>query len=218
MSGHLHAAMILRMVSSQLECPIQSLTGWMAKRFLEKKNEILEVNAAKLAQIQPGSTVLEVGFGPGLGLQEALRYLTDSEGKLYGLDYSEYMLKVATRRVQEQISSGKLQLILGSVEAIPLPDSSLDRVFHCNCYYYWTDLKKCCAELHRVMKPEGLMVATINMIRMKKVVSQGLLLSKIWQPEIYMDALMATGFKDVHIKDKEDRGLMFKAIFATASK
>ncbi|XP_039605948.1 uncharacterized protein LOC120526915 isoform X2 [Polypterus senegalus] len=136
--------MILRMVASQLECPIQSLTGWMAKRFLEKKNEILEVNAAKLAQIQPGSTVLEVGFGPGLGLQEALRYLTDPE--------------------------------------------------------------------------EGLMVATINMIRMKKVASQGLLLGKMWQPEIYMDALIATGFKDVHIKDKEDRGLMFKAIFATASK
>ncbi|XP_028652345.1 uncharacterized methyltransferase YdaC-like [Erpetoichthys calabaricus] len=210
--------MLLNKLTQQFGHPTQSLIGWLVKRFLEKKNWVLEANAAKLAQIQPNNTVLEVGFGPGLGLQEALRYLTDSNGKLYGLDYSEYMHKTATRRLQEQITSGKVQLILGSVEDIPLPDSNVDRVFHCNCYYFWPDLKKCSAELHRVMKPEGLMVATINLDSIKKNVSRGLLQGKMWQPELYMDALLATGFKDVHIKDMEHRNFKYKAIFATAFK
>ncbi|XP_039605982.1 uncharacterized methyltransferase YdaC-like [Polypterus senegalus] len=210
--------MLLNKLTQQLGHPTQSLIGWLVKRFLEKKNWVLEANAAKLAQIQPNNTVLEVGFGPGLGLQEALRYLTDSNGKLYGLDYSEYMYKMATRRLQEQIASGKVQLILGSVEDIPLPDCSVDRVFHCNCYYFWPDLKKCSAELHRVMKSEGLMVATVNLAYIKKNVSKGLLQGKTWQPEIYMDAILATGFKDVHIKDMEHRNFKYKAIFATASK
>ncbi|XP_039605794.1 uncharacterized methyltransferase YdaC-like [Polypterus senegalus] len=146
-------AMLFNKLTQQLGHPRHSFTGWLVKTVLENINETLEGNAAKLVQIQPDSTVLEVGFGPGLGLQKAIQYLTDSKGMLYGLDYSEYIHKVASKRLQEQSTSGKTQLLLGSVENIPLPDSSVDRVFHCNCYYYWPDLKTCSAELHRVMKP-----------------------------------------------------------------
>uniref|UniRef100_A0A8C4T5U9 Zgc:194242 n=1 Tax=Erpetoichthys calabaricus TaxID=27687 RepID=A0A8C4T5U9_ERPCA len=195
---------------STIRSPHVIIDSWLIKKYLERKNKILEENAVNLAQIQPNSVVLELGFGPGLGLQEAVHHLTDSKGKLYGIDYSEYMHKVATRRVQEQITSGKAQLLLGSVEKIPLPDSSVDRVFHCNCYYYWPDLKKCSAELHRVMKPGNLSVT--------QVVSQGLLRGKIWHPEHYMDALLATGFKDIRMEEMEDRDVKFNAIFATASK
>ncbi|XP_039605253.1 uncharacterized methyltransferase YdaC-like [Polypterus senegalus] len=210
--------MLFDKVTEKFGHPTLSLTGWLVKKILENVHKAQEINTAKLAQIQSNSTVLEVGFGPGLGLQEAVRYLTDSKGKLYGIDYSEYMHKVASKRLQEQITSGKAQLFLGSVEKIPLPDSIVDRVFHCNCFHYWPDLKKGSAELHRVMKPEGLMVTTLRVNAIKKAVSIGLLRGKIWQPEIYMDALQATGFKDLHMKEMEDRGLKFNAIFATASK
>uniref|UniRef100_A0A8C4S364 Zgc:194242 n=1 Tax=Erpetoichthys calabaricus TaxID=27687 RepID=A0A8C4S364_ERPCA len=146
--------MLLNKLTQQLGHPRHSFTGWLVKTVLENINETLEGNAAKLVQIQPDNTVLEVGFGPGLGLQKAIHYLTESKGILYGLDYSEYIHNVASKRLQEQIASGKTKLLLGSVEKIPLPDSSVDRVFHCNCYYYWPDLKTCSAELHRVMKPD----------------------------------------------------------------
>ncbi|XP_028652342.1 uncharacterized methyltransferase YdaC-like isoform X2 [Erpetoichthys calabaricus] len=210
--------MLLNKLTQQLGHPRHSFTGWLVKTVLENINETLEGNAAKLVQIQPDNTVLEVGFGPGLGLQKAIHYLTESKGILYGLDYSEYIHNVASKRLQEQIASGKTKLLLGSVEKIPLPDSSVDRVFHCNCYYYWPDLKTCSAELHRVMKPDGLMVATMSMIWMKKVVSLGLLQGIKWQPEYYMDALQATGFRDVRMEEMEDKGFKFNAIFATASK
>ncbi|XP_039605946.1 uncharacterized methyltransferase YdaC-like [Polypterus senegalus] len=210
--------MLLDKVTEKFGHPTLSLTGWMIKKILENIHETLEINTAKLAQIQPDSAVLEVGFGPGLGLQEAIRYLTNAKGKLYGLDHSEYMYSVASKRLREQIASGKAQLFLGSVEKIPLPDSVVDRVFHSNCHYYWPDLKKGSVELHRVMKPEGVMVTTFKLHSIKKEVYFGPLRGKIWQPEPYIDVLQATGFKDVYMEDREDRGLKFNAIFATASK
>lgn len=48
----------------------------------------------KLSGIQPGDTVLELGHGPGLGLQSAAKLLTEPTGHLIGVDYSEYMHQV----------------------------------------------------------------------------------------------------------------------------
>lgn len=50
--------------------------------------------AALHCAIQPGDTVLELGYGPGLGLHFAAKMLTDPRGHLIGVDYSEYMHQV----------------------------------------------------------------------------------------------------------------------------
>eukprot|EP00061_Rhincodon_typus_P009855 g33670.t1 len=145
--------MLFDHLTKQLGKPRQGPWGWMVKTFLERKSRLLEVNAVKLCDIQPESVVLEVGFEPGLGLQEAAKRLTLPKGKLYGLDYSEYMYHVASRRLQPDIQTGKVTLFHGSVEQIPLEDNVVDRVFHCNCYYFWPTLQSGCREIYRVMKP-----------------------------------------------------------------
>ena len=39
----------------------------------KKRNRFLEINAVRLCNIQPHHQVLEVGFGPGVGLKEAAK-------------------------------------------------------------------------------------------------------------------------------------------------
>ncbi|XP_038675973.1 arsenite methyltransferase-like isoform X2 [Scyliorhinus canicula] len=146
---------LTKRLTQQLGKPSQGLWGWLVNRYLEKKNRFLEVNAVKLCNIQPESVVLEVGFGPGLGLQEAAKRITYPKGKLYGVDYSDYMHSVTSRRLQADIRTGKVTLFLGSVEHIPLEDNVVDRVFHCNCYYFWPNQRAGSKEIHRVMKPES---------------------------------------------------------------
>lgn len=107
----------------------------------------------KLCDIRPDDIVLELGHGPGLGLQAAVQHLTGPGGKLLGVDYSKYMNKMATESMQEHIANGKVTLYCCDVAAMPLEDSSVDKVFHCNCYYFWHDLKAAASEIHRVMKP-----------------------------------------------------------------
>ncbi|XP_072419254.1 uncharacterized methyltransferase YdaC-like [Chiloscyllium punctatum] len=210
--------MLFDHLTKQLSEPTQGPWGWMVKKILEGKGKLVEVNAVKLCDIQPESVVLELGFGPGLGLQEAAKRLTLPKGKLYGLDYSEYMYRVASRRLQPDIQTGKVTLFHGSVEHIPLEDNVVDRVFHCNCYYYWPDLQSGCREIYRVMKPGGLMVTTLTLEVLKKVVAAGLLKDTKWPPEPYMAALRDTGFIDVYMDHKQDKGKLFQAIFAKVNK
>lgn len=145
--------MLSSKLGQQLGRPTQSLFGWLTSKFLKIHNRILEENAVKLCDIQPNETVLELGYGPGLGVQAAVQHLSGPGGKLLGVDYSKYMHHMATERMQEHIASGKVTLYCCDVATMPLENSIVDKVFHCNCYYFWPDLKATASEIHRVMKP-----------------------------------------------------------------
>lgn len=81
-------------LGKQLGRPTRSLAGWLVSKWLTAYNQVLEESAVQLCAIQPGDTVLELGHGPGLGLQSAAKLLTGPTGHLIGVDYSEYMHQV----------------------------------------------------------------------------------------------------------------------------
>lgn len=60
---------------------------------------------------------------------------------------------MASKRLKVFLANGLLTLQLCDIVAMPLEDNTLDEVFHSNCYYFWPDLKKGAADIHRVMKP-----------------------------------------------------------------
>ncbi|XP_023254710.1 uncharacterized protein LOC111649189, partial [Seriola lalandi dorsalis] len=181
-------------------------------------NQVLEENAVRLSGIQPGDTVLELGHGPGLGLQSAAKLLTEPTGRLIGVDYSEYMHQMASERLKELVARGKVTLHHCDVAALPLADSSVDKVFHCNCYYFWPDLKKGSSEIHRVMKPGGLMVTSLRLSSVAALAAKRVFPGENWRPEAYMAALRESGFTDVRMEDKQHKHITFQAIYATALK
>ncbi|KAK6470366.1 putative methyltransferase YdaC-like [Huso huso] len=210
--------MVTKIITQHLRHPKSTPMGWVTRKLMERNNRFLEENAVRLCEIQADNTVLEVGFGPGLGLQEAVQYLTDPRGKLLGLDYSEYMHKVARERLWDHIASGKVRLFQGRVESIPLPACSVDKVYHCNCHLYWPDMRAGNAELLRVMRPGALMVSTLNLDFLRWGLSWGFLQGANVEPKPYLEALRAAGFTDVRLEEKYDKGRKFEAIFATAEK
>ena len=54
--------------------------------------------AVENLDIQPDDNVLEVGFGSGEGLTNALKKVEQGSGKVYGIDISE---QVVSRQVRE---------------------------------------------------------------------------------------------------------------------
>lgn len=73
------------------------------------------------------------------------------------VNYFSFLLsQMAGERMKKLVAIGKVTLHHCDVIAMPLADSVVDKVFHCNCYYFWPDLRKGTAEIHRVMKPGGL--------------------------------------------------------------
>uniref|UniRef100_A0AAZ3SQM9 Methyltransferase type 11 domain-containing protein n=1 Tax=Oncorhynchus tshawytscha TaxID=74940 RepID=A0AAZ3SQM9_ONCTS len=179
---------LLEKLGQQLGHPTRSVYGWLITKFLKYHNKMLEESAVSLSGIQPGDTVLE----------------------LIGVDYSKYMHKMAGDLLKELVSNGKVSLYQCDVAAMPLADNMVDKVFHCNCYYYWPDLRKGAAEIHRVMKPgEG---------RVVSFASRREFPGRSWQPEAYMAALRASGFNQVTMEDHQHRHITCQAIYATADK
>ncbi|MEQ2204049.1 hypothetical protein XENOCAPTIV_007134 [Xenoophorus captivus] len=203
-------------LGSQLGRPTRSVGGWLVSKLFKTRNQVLEESAVQLCRIQPGDTVLELGHGPGLGLESAAKLLTGPTGHMIGVDYSEYMHQMAKERVKEFLESGKVTLHLCDVAAMPLEDNSVDKVFHCNCYYFWPDLRKAASEIHRVMKPGGLIVTTLRHSHVAVLAAKRVMPGENWRPEAYMAALRDSGFTDIRMEDIQHRNITFQAIYATA--
>ena len=60
----------------------------------------MENEIVKHLNIQPDHKVLEVGFGPGAGLNAALKNLKHCSGKVYGIDISELIVSITVRLLE----------------------------------------------------------------------------------------------------------------------
>jgi ubiquinone/menaquinone biosynthesis C-methylase UbiE len=102
-------------------------------------------------RLQPEDRVLEVGFGGG----ELLGWILGAtSGRVVGLDVSEDIVRRAQKRFGKE---ERLRLFRGSVEAIPLPDASIDKACSVNNVYFWRDPDAAMAELARVIRPGGML-------------------------------------------------------------
>lgn len=210
--------MAMERFAQNVKLPQKGFFGWLTSKLFERENGFLELNAVKLCDLKPNHQILELGFGPGVGLEAAYKQIKDGSGKVWGLDLSPYMHEVASNRLKTAIDSGNVELCLGSVMEIPFEDNTFDRVFHCNCFYFWPDFNKSVQEIYRVMKPESLMVTTINQASVEKAVERGVL--KYGNPDVplYMEILSKNGFSNVHLKEFDERGKVYQVIFASVGK
>ena len=82
----------------------------------------------RMLKIQPGEKVLEIGFGAGQGLV-ALAHSAGETGKVYGIDLSEGMFRVAQARIARAGLSSRVELHLGDAANLPFEDDFFDAIF-----------------------------------------------------------------------------------------
>jgi ubiquinone/menaquinone biosynthesis C-methylase UbiE len=106
-----------------------------------------------LLQVRPADKVLEVGFGPGVGIQ----LLTSSASAAYvaGVDPSKEMVSQATTRNKKAIENGRVDLRHASVASMPFADNSCDKALAINSMQVWPDAIAGLREMRRVIKPGG---------------------------------------------------------------
>ncbi len=131
----------------------KGLLGKIGGRILALTNRKCAAWVVGLLGAQPGERVIEIGFGPGVGLE--LLASAAPLAKIAGADVSEEMLRQAATRNKAAIENGQIELRLASAENLPFPDRSFDKALSINSLHIWPDPAAGLREVCRVMKPDG---------------------------------------------------------------
>ncbi len=138
------------------------LLGAVAGFIMRVRPSNRERNARTVAllDIRPQDRVLEVGFGPGLALERCAALA--SSGKVVGIDHSELMLRQASRRNANAVATGRMELLLGSVERLPVFSARFDKVLAVNVFMFWSDPVAVLRGLRQVMSTGGAIALTLQ--------------------------------------------------------
>src|SRR3954452_4012080 len=110
-------------------------------------------NPTALLTLTPGQTVLDLGSGGGIDVLLSARRVGPT-GKAYGVDMTDEMLALA-RENQRKAGAANIEFLKGTIDAIPLPDASVDVVIS-NCVINLAgDKDAVLREAFRVLKPGG---------------------------------------------------------------
>jgi SAM-dependent methyltransferase len=125
--------------------------GWiMATRSSNRRRNLWAVS---LLEVQRCDRLLEIGFGPGIAIQEMSRIAV--EGYVCGLDHSARMLHQASRRNAPAIRDGRVDLRLGSVEHLPAFARPFDKILAVNTAMFWVHPDRSLEELRHLLRAGG---------------------------------------------------------------
>ena len=171
----------------------------IAKRYDALRGQLFEEALALLVREGDlaGRRVLDLGCGTGrfaAALSERHRCT------VVGVDPSPEMLAVARKR------EGAVTWLQGRAEAIPLEDSAVERAFVQTVVHLIEDRDAACAELRRVVEPEGIVaLLTVDPAGAKRFWVADLLPSwaaideaRCPAPDMLVDELRAAGFTEAH--------------------
>jgi SAM-dependent methyltransferase len=110
-------------------------------------------NPTAVAELREGETVLDLGSGGGLDVILSARRVGET-GVAYGVDMTDEMLELARANAVEA-GVANVEFLKGQIEALPLPDASVDVVIS-NCVINLaTDKPAVFREMARVLRPGG---------------------------------------------------------------
>lgn len=161
-------------------------------------------NPLAVAVLAEGETVLDLGSGGGINVLLSARRVGPT-GKVYGVDMTTEMLELA-RANAAKAAAGNVEFLLGTIEAVPLPDASVDVVIS-NCVINLsTDKPAVFAEAFRVLRPGGRLGVSDIVAEDELTADQraergsyvGCIAGALSMREYY-DGLAAAGFVDISI-------------------
>ena len=110
-------------------------------------------NPTAVAELHDGETVLDLGSGGGLDVLLSARRV-GSTGFVYGLDATAEMVALARRNATDA-GVGNVEILHGTIEHVPLEDSSVDVVIS-NCVIVLaTDKDAVFSQIARVLRVGG---------------------------------------------------------------
>jgi ubiquinone/menaquinone biosynthesis C-methylase UbiE len=155
---------------------------------LMSKDRWLPTWVLDLLEVESSDSILEVGSGPGLGLQ--LAAARTPNGRIVGVDLSEAMLEMARHRNHAQIEAGYIELHLGAVDKLPFDDAIFNKAMTMNSIHLWQDPVAGLREVRRTLRTGGRIAVAITRFSYAS-------------PTMFESHLIDAGFADVSVHTGE---------------
>lgn len=131
----------------------QGILGRLGGLIMARTNREFVYEVIDLLDIQLNDQVLEVGFGPGVGIQRLASLA--AAGHIVGVDPSAEMVAQATALNMTAIEAGLVNLRQGSAESLPFADHTFDKAVAMNSMQVWPDAVGGLRDMRRVLKVGG---------------------------------------------------------------
>ncbi|HEY8782836.1 MAG TPA: class I SAM-dependent methyltransferase [Mucilaginibacter sp.] len=144
--------MFRNFIASQFKKPT-GLFGIFTSNIMIKGNKSKYDKLIKDLGTQPGDKLLEIGYGPGVGINMiAETYPTCT---IHGIDFSPLMYKRASRYNKPYIDKGSMLLQQGDFLKTIITGNDYDKIFCLNVVYFWDDLAGPFEKVFSLLKKGG---------------------------------------------------------------
>lgn len=146
-------------IKEKAVCHPHGLLGRLGGRLMAiDKN--LPVWVLDRLEIGPSDSVLEVGSGPGVGVELAAERAHG--GWIVGVDPSETMLNMARRRNSEACEAGRVEFHRTTADTLPFDDATFDAAMTINSLHLWSDPVAGLVEIRRTMRPNSRIAVALS--------------------------------------------------------
>jgi len=130
----------------------ESQVGWLDESTGGRSSCAFLAEVPARYGIGPGMTLLDLGCGKG---REACELAKQLSCRVIGVDPLPETLKLASDRISREGLLGQVTLVRGRMEAIPLPDGSVDFIWCRDALNHTSDMARTLAQCARVLRPGG---------------------------------------------------------------
>jgi len=191
----------------------QRPSGWLGRFVLWRMNashsKLTDWALAHVA-VEKRHTILDVGCGGGRTVSKLAQSAT--EGKVYGVDYSETSIASTTRTNARWIALGRVEVRLASVSELPFADDTFDLVTAVETHFWWPHLASDMREVLRVLKPGGVLMIAAEVYK-----GAGTILSRLAEEhsgrtgmtllsaDEHRQLFTNSGYSDVQVLERRDK-------------
>lgn len=188
--------------------------GWLGRLILRNMNsrhsQVTDWGLSHIS-IEKHYAILDVGCGGGRTLNKLAERAT--QGKVYGVDYSDASVRTSKRTNAKWVDMGRVEVMQGSVSQLPFPNNMFDLVTAVETHFWWPNLPGDVREIFRLVKPGGKLIiiaevykgANTRIARLceKHASSTGM---RLLDADEHRALLTSAGYSDVKVSEEPDKG------------
>ena len=183
------------------------IVGWL----MPLGHKPIYENVSKVLDLQPEDDVLEVACGPGHFLKNYASHVHS----VAGLDLSEVMVRMATKKNKDRVAAGTAEFVQGEASQLPWDDSRFSVAITMGSIIAFPKPLEALKEMYRVLRPGGRAVVSIEynaedkLDHTKEVQRWGMWL---WTEDEVRAMMKEAGFSEISITYAKGQMMMVRAV------